>query len=104
MLRHCSAVWRRHIHTSNRERTVDVGLPPYFPDEPPIACVVEWEDLELKNPHVFNGGFLCVIPDSASIDGNDPVGLVTHVFDGAEAVLNGTSPNDFRDESLSSLV
>ena len=98
LLSGCSVVWRRKLHCNGSIRTVDVGLPRHFPDTAPVACVHEWEDLVGSNPHIENQGLLCVIPESASIDSTDPVGLVTYVFESAYEIINGTDQDDFREE------
>ena len=98
LLTHCSAIWRKTIRLSDREWVVYVGLPPLFPDEVPIACVTDWKDLVLRNPHVDERGFICTIPDSAAINSDDPSGLVRYVFNDADQILKGTSANDFQDE------
>ena len=94
----CSAVWCKQILADGREWAVFVGLPPRFPDEVPRACVADWKDLFLKKPHIGNDGFICTIPDSASINSADPVGVVRHVFDDCEVILNGTGGGDFQEE------
>ena len=98
LLSACVAVWRRRLLCKGVQRIVDVGLTQYFPDAAPIACIHDWEDLIHSNPHVEEQGLLCIIPESASIDSDDPVGLVKYVFDSAEVILNGTGADDFRDE------
>jgi molybdopterin/thiamine biosynthesis adenylyltransferase len=94
----CSAVWRTTVQTSERIRTVDIGLPKRFPDEAPIACVHEWSDLYLMNPHVLEEGILCTIPTATALDSSNPVGLLRYVFDQAKEILAGTGSNDFREE------
>jgi molybdopterin/thiamine biosynthesis adenylyltransferase len=101
LLKHCSAIWRKKIRLSDREWIVDVGLPRHFPDEVPIACVTDWKNLHLRNPHVGENGFICTIPDSAAINSKDPAGLVRYVFDDSEKILNGTSAIDFQNEFTS---
>lgn len=97
-LENCAVIWRRKLIHNGVQRAVDVGLPRHFPDAAPIACVHHGEDLVGSNPHVMSQGLLCIIPESASIDSNDPVGLVTYVFDSAQEILNGTGSDDFREE------
>lgn len=97
-LKNCSIIWRTHIHASGKDWIVDIGLPKYFPDEPPIARVHDWEELFLRNPHVVKGGCLCTIPNSAALDSTDPVGLVRYVYDKAKEILEGTDLNDFKEE------
>ena len=98
LLKGCSAVWRRIVPLTNKNRVLEVGVTSEFPDEAPVAAVADWEDLYLTNPHVLNGGLVCVIPNSAAIDSNDPAGLVKYVFRESEEILKGTSSNDFREE------
>ncbi len=98
LLSDCSAIWRKAIRVMDKERIVYVGLPPGFPDEVPKACLAEWEDLHLRNPHVDDRGFICTIPDSAAVDSNDPIALVRRVFEDAEQILQGTSTTDFQSE------
>jgi hypothetical protein len=101
LLKHCSAIWRKKMRLSDREWIVDVGLPPHFPDEVPTACVMDWKELHLRNPHVMDDSSICTIPNSAAIDSNNPARLVRYVFDESELILKGTSVNDFREEFTS---
>ncbi len=97
-LKSATTGWRTTIQAINKEWLVDIGLPNRFPDTPPIACVHNWEELFLRNPHVLKDGFLCVIPDSAAINSNDPVSLFHYVNEKAKEVLEGTDSKDFKDE------
>jgi hypothetical protein len=97
-LRDCTAIWRRTVDTPEHSWVVDVGLPPLFPDEVPIAYLPAWKDVYLKNPHIGEDGFICTIPDSAAIDSDDPVGLVRYVFDDCRRILQGTDASDFQTE------
>lgn len=93
-----SAIWRTQIRALNKDWTVDICLPKRFPDEAPIAYVSDWENLFLRNPHVLKGGVLCTIPGSAAINSSDPLGLFRYVYDKAKEILDGTNPNDFKEE------
>lgn len=93
-----SAIWRTQIYALNKDWTVDICLPKRFPDEAPIAYVRDWENLFLRNPHVLKGGVLCTIPGSAALNNSDPVGLVQYVYEKAQEILNGTNPEDFKEE------
>ena len=97
-LKHCTAVWRKTVDTPDRAWVVDVGLPPLFPDEVPIAYLPAWDEIYLKNPHIGRGGFICTIPDSAATDSEDPVGLVQYAFDDCQKILQGTGLTDFQEE------
>jgi sulfur-carrier protein adenylyltransferase/sulfurtransferase len=98
LLQSCSAVWRKVVSLPNTNRVVEVGLTKEFPDEAPVAVLADWEDLLLTNPHVLNGGLICVIPSSAAIDSNGPAALVKYGFSEVEEILKGTSSDDFREE------
>jgi sulfur-carrier protein adenylyltransferase/sulfurtransferase len=98
LLKFCTAVWSVIVVIQNKTRTVEVGVSTSFPDEAPIAVVREWKDLFLTNPHVLDGGLLCVIPNSAALESNNPLGIICYVFDEVEAILKGTGENDFREE------
>jgi hypothetical protein len=97
-LKNCTAIWRKTVDTPDRSWVVDVGLPPLFPDEVPIAYLPAWNEAYLKNPHVGRDGFVCTIPDSAATDSDDPVGLVRYVFNDCQKILQGTGASDFQDE------
>ena len=100
-LKNCTAIWRKTVDTPDRSWVVDVGLPPLFPDEVPIAFLPAGNEAYLKNPHIEQDGFICTIPDSAATDSDDPVGLVHYVFNDCQQILQGTGPNDFQDEFYS---
>jgi hypothetical protein len=97
-LKDCTAIWRKTVDTPDRSWVVDVGLPPLFPDEVPIAYLPAWDEVYLKNPHVERDGFICTIPDSAAINSDDPVGLVRYVFEDCQQILQGTGASDFQAE------
>ena len=97
-LRACTAIWRKTVDTPDRSWLVDIGLPPFFPDEVPVAYLPAWDEVYLKNPHVEKDGFICTIPDFAAIDSDDPVGLVHYVFDDCQRILQGTRASDFQAE------
>jgi len=93
-----SAIWRTQIRASEKDWTVDIGLPKRFPDEPPIAYVIDWKQLFLQNPHVLNNGLLCTIPGHAALNSEDPIGLFRHVCSQAKEILLGLSADDFKEE------
>jgi molybdopterin/thiamine biosynthesis adenylyltransferase len=98
LLKICSAVWRKVVSVKDTNHAIEIGLTKEFPDEAPVAVVTGWQDIHLTNPHILNGGLICVIPSSAAIDSNNPAGLVKYVFSEVEEILKGTSSNDFREE------
>ena len=98
LLKDFAIIWRTKITALHKDWVVDIGLPKRFPDDAPVACVNDGEQLFLQNPHVLKGGFLCTIPSSAALDSGDPVGLVRYVCDRAKDILEGTSVDDFREE------
>ncbi len=93
-----SAIWRTQIRASEKDWIVDIGLPKRFPDEPPIAYVIDWKQLFLQNPHVLNNGLLCTIPGHVALNSDDPIGLFRHVCSQAKEILVGLSANDFKEE------
>lgn len=97
-LKNCTMIWRKTVDTPDRSWVVDVGLPPLFPDEVPIAYLPAWKEFYLKNPHIETDGFICTIPNSAATDSNDPVGLFRYVFDDCQKILQGTGTIDFQAE------
>lgn len=101
LLKHCPVVWRKTFHLEGQAWVIDVGLPPHFPDEPPLAALHDWKLLHLRNPHIGENGFVCTIPDSAAINSHDPGALVRYVFDDAEKILIGTGKADFQNEFTS---
>src|SRR4030067_78140 len=46
----------------------------------------------------MSDGYLCVIPESSSINCCDPVGLIFYVLGSAIKILQGTEPIDFQEE------
>jgi len=48
-LKDCKTIWRKTVDTPSRSWVVDVGLPPLFPDEVPIAYLPAWDEVYLKN-------------------------------------------------------
>ena len=91
-------VWSTTIEADTREWEIHILLTENFPDEPPQVRVPEALDLVLTNPHVLEKGFLCVIPDSSSMDSNDPVGLFFYVVESTKRILEGTEDVDFQHE------
>ena len=91
-------VWRKRINVAGKDWLVEVALTKRFPDEAPLAKVLDADDLFLRNPHVLKGGFLCAIPDSAALNSKDPVGIIRYICDQAKEILAGTGSDDFKDE------
>ena len=100
-LKDCTTIWRKTVETPDRSWVVDVGLPPLFPDQVPIAYIPPGSEAYLKNPHIERDGFICTIPDSAATDSDNPVGLVLYVFNDCQKILQGTGTSDFQDEFYS---
>ncbi|MFC1764798.1 ThiF family adenylyltransferase [Planctomycetota bacterium] len=94
-------VWKTTIVAKEREWELHVLLPINFPDEPPKARVLDAGELFLINPHIDRDGYLCVIPDSSSIDSSDSVGVFKEVVNSVGEILEGTTPADFQDEFTS---
>lgn len=90
--------WSTIIKAGGRDWEIHILLTENFPDEPPIVRVPDATGLLLTNPHVFEKGYLCVIPDSSCIDSNNPVELFFYVIESAKRILEGTEDVDFQDE------
>ena len=90
--------WSTTIKAKGRDWEIHILLTENFPDEPPKVRVLEAAGLILTNPHVFEKGYLCTIPDSSCIDSSDPVKLFFYVIESAKRILEGTEDVDFQDE------
>lgn len=93
--------WKTSILVDEREWELHILLPSNFPDEPPKARVLDAGELFLTNPHIDRNGYVCVIPDSSSIDSSDPVALFQYVVTSVRDILKGTASADFQDEFTS---
>jgi sulfur-carrier protein adenylyltransferase/sulfurtransferase len=94
-------VWKATILAKEREWELHILLPNNFPDEPPKARVLDAAELFLTNPHIDKDGYVCVIPNSSSIDSSDPVGVFREVVNSVSEILEGTASKDFQDEFTS---
>jgi len=90
--------WSTTIEAGGRDWEIHIILTENFPDEPPKVRVPDATGLLLKNPHVLEKGYLCIIPDSSCIDSDNPVGLFFYVIESAKRILEGTEDVDFQDE------
>ncbi len=93
-----TVTWQGVIKAAGRSWEIYVYLTDQFPDEPPRVRVPAAADLVLRNPHVLENGDLCTVPDSASIDSSDPVGLLRCTVDSVRRILEDRAEADFRDE------
>lgn len=93
-----NVVWMKEVEVNDKKWKLEIHLTMHFPDEPPKIYVPEASTLFLINPHIDNNGFLCTIPDSASINRDDPVGVFFFAVDCAEKILAGVDDSDFKDE------
>ncbi|MDR2036921.1 MAG: hypothetical protein LBQ60_03260, partial [Bacteroidales bacterium] len=64
-------VWRTEYTNSDKTWEIHIIFPEFYPDELPKIRVTNFENLFLKNPHVEDDGYLCIIPDSSSFDSED---------------------------------
>ena len=94
----CTVAWQTTGHVHNKVWTVYIGLPKFFPDEPPIAKVLGWNHEEHLTPHVGADGVICAITHFAAIDSSDPIGLFRYVVQCTHEILAGTGDADFRAE------
>lgn len=92
---------RTKVFDGARDWILQIGLPPDFPDDPPIVFVADAQELFLKNPHVFEDGQLCIFPEHAAIDSGQPIELLEYARSQARAILKGTGDADFRMEFTS---
>lgn len=91
-------VWLKEVEVNGKKWKLEIHLTMYFPDEPPRIYVPEASTLFLTNPHIDKNGFLCTIPDSASINSDNPVGVFFHIINCAEEILAGLDDSDFKEE------
>ncbi len=91
-------VWSSFVETNGKKWEIHVLLTKDFPDQPPQIKVLGGEKLILKIPHVFEDGNLCVIPESSSIDINNPVDLFWEVVESTKKILEGKEVDDFQTE------
>lgn len=75
-----------------------------FPYTAPRVAVVDGPDV-LSWPHLEKGGFLCILPEDASVSSHRPVAVVEYVLDEARQLIEdciaGRNEDDFRREFLS---
>src|SRR3990172_4038392 len=91
-------VWCTSVQALGKDWETHVILTDNFPDDPPKVRVPSASDLFLSNPHVMSDGYLCVIPESSSINCFDPLRLIFYVLGSAIKILQGTEPIDFQEE------
>ncbi|MCC5788388.1 MAG: ThiF family adenylyltransferase [Opitutales bacterium] len=80
---------------------LEVYLPKFFPDQPPEIYLTENpERWYLKTPHIEEDGKVCIFAESAAIDADIPVKLLSESLERALTILTKASEDDFRDEAL----
>ncbi|WP_319478567.1 ThiF family adenylyltransferase [Marispirochaeta aestuarii] len=70
----------------------------FFPTDPPLVICPKAKKLYLTNPHVLEGGYLCILSDSSSVNTSNIEDLLSHFLYSARKILSGTSDADFREE------
>jgi molybdopterin/thiamine biosynthesis adenylyltransferase len=91
-------VWRTEYTNSDKTWEIHIIFPEFYPDELPKIKIINSENLFLKNPHVDDNGYLCIIPDSSSFDSEDTISVFEYLIKSTEEILDGTSKSDFQDE------
>jgi molybdopterin/thiamine biosynthesis adenylyltransferase len=91
-------VWKTEYTNSDKTWGIHIVFPEFYPDELPEIKIINSEKLFLKNPHVGDDDYLCIIPDSSSFDSEDIVSVFEYLIKSAKEILDGTSKSDFQDE------
>ena len=86
------------IKLNEKSYNVHIILNSKFPDELPLVKVPEAKNLLLINPHILEDGYLCILPDSASIDSEKPVEIIKYIIDSVKSILIEAISNDFQVE------
>lgn len=99
--------WIVDLTVLGQPHPVLVVLPPGFPFERPVVFATgereTAEKMRLTIPHTNIDGTLCVSPNEATFDPDDPVGVLQETLRAATALLtdwkNGKRQEDFHDEA-----
>ena len=96
--------WRLPLEVAGGTRLVEVLIPAAFPFRPARIRLVEKPD-EAAWPHREADDVLCLVPETASFDPDDPVGGVANLLNMAielsQKVASGLANAEFRSEVLS---
>lgn len=94
---HC--VWKGDILTeSKKEYEVFFLFDEQFPVSIPLVYVPSAKSQYLENPHVMNEGFLCIVPNSSSINTEEIESVLSYFIRSTRMILSGTNDVDFKDE------
>ncbi|RWC57896.1 MAG: hypothetical protein EOS54_03955 [Mesorhizobium sp.] len=96
--------WRLKLETAGAPRVIDIMVPASFPFQPARLRLVDLPEDE-DWPHVEKDNVLCLVPETATFDPEDPAGgviaLLNMVVDLADLVANGGAEEEFKREVLS---
>lgn len=103
--RHYVAAWRLSVRFSDDEvRRIDVVATPGFPSSPVRTALVDRPPF-LTWPHIERDGVLCLLPNLADWDPDDPVEVAVNILNRSvrlvDELIGGTIVNrDFHEEFL----
>lgn len=96
--------WRVKLEVTGGTRTIDIMVPGAFPFQAPRIRLVDLPADE-DWPHVESDNVLCLVPETASFDPDDPAGgviaLLNMVVELSDLVATGGADEEFRSEVLS---
>lgn len=96
--------WRVKLEVTGGPRIVDIMVPDAFPFQAPRIRLVDLPADE-DWPHVESDNVLCLVPETASFDPDDPAGgviaLLNMVVELSDLVAAGGADEEFRSEVLS---
>ena len=96
--------WRVPLEVADATRLVEILIPAAFPFRPPQIRLVEAPE-DVSWPHRERDDVLCLVPETASFDPEDPVGgvvnLLNMTIELSRKVAAGLGDAEFRSEVLS---
>ena len=90
--------WKTEYTNVEKTWEIHIIFPKYYPDDLPEIRINNFSNLFLKNPHIDEDGYLCIVPNSASYDSDDIISIFNYLIDSTKSILDGTKKSDFQDE------
>lgn len=90
--------WKTEYTNSEKTWEIHIIFPIYYPDELPKIKINNDTNLFLKNPHIDEEGYLCIVPNTSSYDSDDIIPIFEYLIDSTKKILDGTDVSDFKDE------
>lgn len=90
--------WAGVVYANDDTWPIQIRFSKLFPIEPPSLFCNKASCLYLRNPHIFEGGYICLFSNSASINCNLIEDVLQTYLYNFKKIIEGESLNGFQEE------